>query len=160
MYKNNMYIGFLTTKAKWMMVVYNPKNDAWSNLGLSIKRIAFTRDGGRLIIADDFLFFVHVEHYYSTNATIISIFEMKIEDRLFIPITKFTCTHELFGRGFSHLNLIIGLGNKITMIRYRKDIGITFDVSTNEHQECRNNYVVECTDDFGMYHFKFTSVSP
>ena len=34
MYQNNIYIAFTTTKFEWMMVVYNPKDDAWSNLGL------------------------------------------------------------------------------------------------------------------------------
>ena len=33
MFKNNIYIAFCTI---WMMVVYNPKDDAWNNLGLSI----------------------------------------------------------------------------------------------------------------------------
>ena len=30
MYKNNMYIAFSTLDKKWMMVVYNPKDDSWS----------------------------------------------------------------------------------------------------------------------------------
>ena len=89
MYKNNMYIAFFTLDKKWMMVVYNPKDDAWTNLCLSKKETyclpcAF---GGQLIIADDRLFFVYVDNYYSLNYNnTIAIFEMKIEDRLFIQI--------------------------------------------------------------------------
>ena len=91
MYKNNIYIAFTTTEFEWMMVVYNPKNDAWSNLRLGIQQVDYSKIGARLIIADDRLFFVHTCYYLSIKGTIISIFEIKIEDRLFIPITKITC---------------------------------------------------------------------
>ena len=72
-----------------MMVVYNPKNDAWSNLCLSKEEEEPYAFGERLIIVDDRLFFVYVYNYYPMNNTIVAIFEMKIEDRLFIQITKF-----------------------------------------------------------------------
>ena len=90
-----------------------------------------------MIIADDYLFFVHVVEYYGFKKhIIISIFEMQIEDRLFIPITNFTCTHELFGGGIPQ-NLIIGLGNEITIMKNKNDICFKFNVSINEHQEFR-----------------------
>ena len=88
MYKNNIYIAFTTTELEWMMVIYNPKDDAWSNLGLDIQHSHNLQNGARLIIANDHLFFVHIRDYLSIRGTIISILEIKIEDRLFIPITK------------------------------------------------------------------------
>ena len=96
MYKNNIYLAFITTKDEWMMVVYNPKDDAWSNFGLSIKKTNYVKNGAKLIIEDDCLFFAHVCcDYYFANRTIITINEMKIEDRLLIPITKITWLEEM-----------------------------------------------------------------
>ena len=158
MYKNNMYISFFTLDEKWMMVVYNPKDDAWSNLYLSKEETYYSPYGGRLIIADDRLFFVYIDNYLSRNNTTIAIFEMKIEDRLFIQITKFTCTHDFLGY-FSY-NSIIGLGNKITIMKNIKDIFMTFNMSTNEQQVFRNNNVVECDFEYGKYPYKYTLVSP
>ena len=83
---------------------------------------------------------------------------MKIEDRLFIQITKFTCTHDFLGC-FSY-NSIIGLGNKITVLKNIKDIFMTFNMSTNEQQVFRNNDVAECSCAFGKYPYKYTLVSP
>ena len=160
MYKNNMYMAFSTLDNKWMVVVYNPKDDAWSNPSLSKEEtyyLSYTY-GGRFIIADDRLFFVHVDNYYSLNDTTIAIFELNIEDRLFIQITKFTCKHDFLGC-FSH-NSIIGLGNKITIMKNIKDIFMTFNTSTNEEQVFRNNDVAECSCAFGKYPYKFTLVSP
>ena len=159
MYKNNMYIAFFTLDKKWMMVVYNPKDDAWSNLCLSKEETSCSPHLGRLIIADDRLFFVYVDNYYTRNNTTIAIFEMKIENRLFIQITKFTCTHDFFGC-FS-FNSIIGLGNKIIIMKNIKDIFMTFHMSTNEQvQVFRNNDVAKCSCAFDKYPYKYTLVSP
>ena len=159
MYKNNIYIAFTTTKFEWMMVVYNPKDDAWSNLGLGIRSSECSHYGARLIIANDHLFLAHVCYYTSTRGTIISIFEIKIEDRLFIPITKITCQEKMTNiHGFPY-KFIFGLGNKITIMRNINDVGITFNLSTNELQEFRNNDFRECNF-FGIYPFKYTLVSP
>ena len=95
-------------------------------------------------------FFVVCYGYLSTKATIISIFELKIEDRLLIPITKITCPNENFGV-YPYKN-IFGLGNKITIMRNIKDICITFDVSTNEQHEFRNNDFGRCNA-FDIYPF-------
>ena len=95
MYKNNIYIAFSTLGQNQTMVVYNPKDDAWSNFCLNKEEVNCT--SGRLIIADDCLFYVYVDNDYSMNNTTIAIFEMKIEDRLFIQIIKFTCTHGFLG---------------------------------------------------------------
>ena len=54
---------------------------------------------------------------------------------------------------------IFGLGNKITIIRNINDVGITFDVFTNEQQEFRNNEFEDC-DTIVIYPFKHTLVSP
>ena len=160
MYKNNMYIAFFTLDDKWMMVVYNPKDDAWSNLCLNKEETYSISDAckGRLIIVDDHLFFVSVDNYYSMNSTTIVIFEMKIEDRLFIQITKLTCTHDFLGC-FSH-NSIIGLGNKIIIMKDIKDIFMTFNMSTNEQQVFRNNDVTRFSCGFSKYPYKYTLVSP
>ena len=160
-YKNNMYIAFSTLDEKWMMVVYNPKDDAWSNLCLS-KEETYCLPctfGGQLIIVDDRLFFVYVDNYHSSNNNnIIAIFEMKIEDRLFIQITKFTCTNDF--SGFVSYDSIIGFGNKIIIMNNTKDIFITFNLSTNEQQVFRNNDVAECSCKYGKYPYKYTLVSP
>ena len=143
-----------------MMVVYNPKDDAWSNLCLSKEETfrSFYAFGGRLIIADDRLFFVYVGHYYSMDNTTIEIFEMKIEDRLFIQSTKFTYTFDSL-ECFSY-NSIIGLGNKIIIMKNISNIFMTFNMSTNEQQVFRNNDVAENHFAFGKYPYKYTLVSP
>ena len=160
MYKNNMYIAFSTLDKKCMMVVYNPKDDAWSNICLSKETADYLSyaHGRQLIIADDRLFFVYIDNNYSRNDTTIAIFEMKIEDRLFIQITKFTCTHDFLG--YYSSNSIIGFGDKITIMKNIKDIFMTFNMSTNEQQVFRNNDVAECIFGFGKYPYKYTLVSP
>ena len=159
MYKNNMYIAFLTLDDKWMMVVYNPKDDAWSYLGLNKEETYYSTFGGQLIIANDRLFYVYVDNCYSKNNTTIAIYEMKIEDRLFIQITKFTCTHDFFGY-FSY-NSTYAFGNKIFIMKNIKDIFMTFNISTNEQQQVfRNNNVAKCSCAFGKYPYKYTLVSP
>ena len=158
MYKNNMYIAFFTLDNKWMMVVYNPKDDAWSNLCVTNEKTYCSHFGGRLIIANDRLFFVYLNNYFSSNYTTIAIFEIKIEDRLFIQITKFTCTRDILG--FFSYNSIIGLGNKIIIMKNIKDNFMTFNVSTNEQQVFRNNDVAEYSCAFGKYLYKYTLVSP
>ena len=89
-------------------MVYNLKDDAWSNLGLSRKSTKYIEDGARLIIVDDRLFFAHVCYYPFASKTLISIFEMEIEDRLFIPITKITCPKEMINiKGFPSKFMVI-----------------------------------------------------
>ena len=159
MYKNNIYIAFYTLE-DYKLVVYNPKDDAWSNLCLSKqKTYGFPEGYGvRLIIADDRLFFVYVYNNYSMNRTTITIFEMKIEDRMFIQITQLTCTHDFLG-WFLH-NSIIGLGNKIIIKKDVKDVLMTFNMSTNEQQVFRNNDATRFSWGFSMYPYKYTLVSP
>ena len=157
MYKNNMYIAFSTISLqKWMMVVYNPKDDAWSNLIYEKETDSSCIFKTQLIIANDRLFFVYVKNYLSRDITNIEIYEIKIEDRLFIQITKFTCTHDFLGC-FSY-NSIIGLGNKIIIMKNIKNIFMTFDMSTNE-QVFRNNNVAK-NGEYGKYPYKYTLVSP
>ena len=159
MYKNNMCIAFLTLDDKRMMVVYNPKDDAWSYLGLNKEEIYYSTFVGQLIIADDRLFYVFVDNCYSKNNTTIAIYEMKIEDRLFIQITKFTYTHDFFGY-FSY-NSIYAFGNKIFIMKNIEDIFMIFNMSTNEQQQVfRNNNVAQCSCAFGKYPYKYTLVSP
>ena len=110
-----------------------------------------------MIIASDHLFLAHVCYY--TSFGIISIFEIKIEDRLFVPITKITCQDEMTNICGFPCKFIFGLGNKITIMRNINDVGITFNLSTNEQQEFRNNDFRECKF-FGIYPFKYTLVSP
>ena len=111
-----------------------------------------------MIIVDDRLFFVYVNNFFFNKSTIIVIFEMKIEDRLFIQVTKFTCTHDFLG--FFSYNSIIGLGNKIFIMKNIKDIFMTFNMSTNEQQVFRNNDLAKCSYAFGKYPYKYTLVSP
>ena len=152
MYKNNMYIAFSTLDKNHMMVVYNPKDDSWSNLCLLSKERSYCLSE-RLIIADDRLFFVFIYYYnYTMDNTTIAIFELKIEDRLFIQITKFTCTHDFWGCN------IIGLGDKIIIMI--KNIFMTFNISTNEQQVFRNNDVAENGFQYAKYPYKYTLVSP
>ena len=54
---------------------------------------------------------------------------------------------------------IFGLGNKIVTKKYIEDIGITFNVSTNEKHEFKNN-VFGVYNNFGIYSFKYTLISP
>ena len=63
MYKNNMYIAFLTLDKNQMIVVYNPKDDAWSNICLDKKESYCLpyEFGEQLIIADDRLFYVSIQ---------------------------------------------------------------------------------------------------
>ena len=158
MYKNNMYIAFSTLYNKWIMVVYNPKDDAWSNLCLNKKKTYCLSYDGRLIIVDDRLFFVYINNNLHRDKITMTILEMKIEDRLFIQITKFTCPHDFLG--FFSYNSIFGLGNKITIMKNIKDIFMTFNMSTNEQQVFRNNDFAECISKFGKYPYKYTLVSP
>ena len=117
----------------------------------------YIKDVGRLIIADDRLFFADVCYdYYPRHSSIISIFEMKIEDRLLIPITKITWPNE--NGSFPH-KFIYGLRNKITIMSNKTNIGITFDVSTNEQHKFRHNDFGE-SNSFGIYPFKYTLLSP
>ena len=77
-----------------------------------------------------FVLFSYVcSSYLFARITVKSIFEMKIEDRLLISITKITCPNENFG-GFLYKN-VFKLGNKITIMKNIKDVHITFDVSGN-----------------------------
>ena len=156
MYKNNMYIAFSTLDKKWMMVVYNPKDDSWS-LCLSKEEMDCFPYlyGGRLIIVDDCLFFVYIDNFMDNNT--IAIFELKIEDRLFIQITKFTCTHDVLGC-FAY-NSIYAFGNKIYIMKKIEDIFVTFNMSTNE-QVFRNNDNAKCSCELGKYPYKYTLVSP
>ena len=95
MYKNNMYIAFSTLDEKWMMVVYNPKDDAWSNLNLSQEETYYSPYEGRLIIADDCLFFVSVDNYYFMDNNTIAIFNTIVIDLASILINIHWFHHDV-----------------------------------------------------------------
>ena len=92
MYKDNIYIAFNTSKIEWTIVEYNPTNDVWNNFNQNHEINYILNDEGRLTIANDCLFFVKVCYPRTLNFTFthksISIFELNIEDKLLIPVTK------------------------------------------------------------------------
>ena len=55
---------------------------------------------------------------------------------------------------------IFGFNNKITIMGYKKDVGITYDVCTHEIKEFRNNIAKNCYYGNVIYPFKCTLVSP
>ena len=162
MYKSNIYVAYYTSKAEWMVAVYNPMNDVWNNLNMNIKTLNICHDEGRLIIANDRLFFAQV--CYPRTITFkhksISIFELNIEDRLFIPITIIIRPNDMQYNRYLPSHCIFGINNKITIVGYMKDIVITFDVSTNEEREIGYNYTRIRWYHGHIYPLKYTLVSP
>ena len=176
-YKNNIYmisdIYMRPTLHKVELSVYDPINDAWNKLDLNINIDGsnYHNYDGKLIIANDSLFLVIV---CSLQFDIyILIFEMKIEDRLFIPIIKIIRPRQMQ----SHMgsDLICGLDKKIFIFGYMKDVNITYNVSTNEQEELKyddsrtyvcirsGNHICTCDNTGrkgGFYPFKYTLVSP
>ena len=156
-YKNNIYVAIRTLDKKLMMVVYNPILDLWNNFDTNIK----SNDDGRLIIANDRLFYAQVNFNGTMWNYTISIFEIKIEDKLLIPIIQIIgpfddCTEHGFGPICAEN--IIGIGNKITIMRDNKSI--TYNVCTHE-QEVRNNIVNHWDIHCHVIHpFNYTLVSP
>ena len=178
-YKNNIYmisdIYIRPILHKVELSVYDPINDAWNKLDLNIKIDGsnyFNYDG-KLIIANDSLFFVIVCGVRPD--TYILIFEMKIEDRLLIPIIKIIRPRQMQCNSRMQCDLICGLDKKILIFGYMKDVNITYDVSTNEQEELKyddsrtyvcirsGNHICTCdttTREGGFYPFKYTLVSP
>ena len=85
---------------------------------------------------------------------------MKTEDRLMIPINKII--HSRVNRQCEiHLpcRFKIGLGDKIIIIGYIKDIGITYDVFTYEQEEFININMGNIYY-YSIHPFKYTLLSP
>ena len=160
-YKNDIYVAISTLGKKLMMLVYNPIHDLWNKFNTNIER---NDNIGRLIIANGRLFYAQV-CYLDTimqNSTAISIFEMNIEDKLLIPMIQIMCPKEMeCDEGCMKAGFTFGFNNKITIMAYKKDVGITYDVCTHEQKEFRNNIALEKKYYVGdMYPFKYTLVSP
>ena len=157
-YKNNIYVATSTLEYKWVMVVYSPVHDAWNKFDTNIER---KDDNGRLIIANDHLFYAQDDFNITIRNSTISIFEMKIEDKLLIPIIQISYpSKKPYYLWTSRPNYIFGFGNKITIMKYKKDVGITYDVCTHEQEEFRNNIAINCKYCDVLYPFKCTLVSP
>ena len=61
--------------------------------------------------------------------------------------------------GYMPHNLLFGFGNKICIIEYIRQVGIAYDISTNEQQEFRNNSIEK--DNYCKIHpFWYILVSP
>ena len=160
-YKNDIYVAISTPRKKLvMMVVYNPIHDLWNMFDINIE--SFYGKYERLIIANGHLFYVQVCDLDTTmqNST-ISIFEMNIEDKLLIPMIQFLCPKEMqCDERYFQAGFIFGFNNKITIMAYRKDVGITYDVCTHEQEEFRNNIAKNCLYNDVIYALKCTLISP
>ena len=151
-YKNNIYVVFNTPKYKVMMVVYDPRIDTWNSLDLNIKNYERILDG-KLIIADDHLFFVQINGMENN----MFIFEVKNEDRLLISIIKVIQLRQTQLHSF---HSIFGFGNKITMIDFREQIGFTYNVDTNKQESFKVNKNFYINDVRKSQPFIYTLVSP
>ena len=158
-YRNNIYVAFATSKVEWMITVYNPMNDVWNNVNRNYKLVNYQ---GRLIIANDRLFFAQVcyPRTYAFVYKFISIFEIKIKDRLLIPITHIIQLEDMQYNKDSSSHCIFGIGNKITIVGYMKGFVITFDVSTNEQEEIGYNDIESIWNHTRIYPPKYTLISP
>ena len=158
-YKNNIYVAISTPRNKLLMVVYNPIHDLWNKLDTNIESYY---DKGRLMIANGCLFYAQACDSDTTmqNST-ISIFEMNIEDKLLIPMIQILCPNEMQRKEWAMQGkYIFGFNNKITLMAYKKDVGITYNVCTHEQKEFRNNIAKSCLHGDVIYPFKCTLVSP
>ena len=159
-YKNDIYVAISTLERKLIMVVYNPIHDLWNTF--DTKKECFY-DTGRLIIANGRLFYAQVCDLNTTmqNSTIL-IFEMNNEDKLLIPMIQIWCPKEMQQDGKQNMQAecIFGFNNKIIIMAYKKDVGITYDVCTHEQKEFRNNIAKNCLHGNVIYPFKCTLVSP
>ena len=158
-YKNNIYVAISTSEKKLVMVVYNPIHDLWNTFDSNIESYD---NYGRLIIANGRLFYVQVCDLDTTmqNST-ISIFEIIIEDKSLIPIIQIMCPKEMqCHKRYMQAKFIFGFNNKITIMAYKKDVGITYDVCTHEQKEFRNSIAKNYLYDDVIYPFKYTLVSP
>ena len=182
-YKNNIYVAFqtsiyewmiATSIYEWMIAVYNPVNDVWNNFNQNHEmNCKLNDDDGRLIIANDRLFFAQVcyprRNTFLYNNKSISIFEINIENRLLIPITKIIQPQDMEYNRYLTTHCIFGLNNKIIIVGFMKDLVITFDVSSNEQEEIGYNNIIfgyhytknKSTWNYDhIYPFKYTLVSP
>ena len=158
-YKNDIYVAISTPRKKLMMVVYNPIHDLWNTFDTNIES---DDHNGRLAIANGHLFYAQVCDLDITmqNST-ISIFEINLEDKLLIPIIQIRCPKEMQSEWYMPTKIIFGFNNKITIMAYKKDVGITYNVCTHEQKEFRYNIIdkKELYIDV-IYPFKCTLVSP
>ena len=156
-YKNDIYVAISTPRKKLlMMVVYNPIHDLWNMFDTNIE--SYHGDYGRLIIANGRLFYAQVccLDFTMQNST-ISIFEMNIEDKLLIPMIQFLSPKEMkLNEQLFQPKFIFGFNNKITIMAYKKDVGITYDVCTHEQKEFRNNIAKKNLYDDVIYALKCT----
>ena len=156
-YKNDIYVA-ISTRMKLMMVVYNPIHDLWNKFDTNIE--SFYDNYGRFIIANGRLFYAQVLDITMQNST-ISIFEMNTKDKLLIPMIQILCPKEMQrDERIMQAGFIFGFNNKITIMAYKKDVGITYDVCTHEQKEFRNNIIEIFLYDDVIYPFKCTLVSP
>ena len=143
-----------------MMVVYNPIHDVWNTFDTNIESFYGC---GRLIIANGRLFYAQIcDLGIILQNNKISIFEMNIEDKLLIPMIQIRCPKEMQCDGWCmQAKFIFGFNNKITIMAYKTDVGITYDVCTHEQKEFRNNIAKNCLyGESVIYPFKCTLVSP
>ena len=155
-YKNNIYIAISTSQKKLMMVVYNPIHDLWNTFDTNIES---NNNNGRLIIANGRLLYAQV--CTTMQNSTISIFEMNIEDKLLIPMIQILYPKEMqCDERYMQAKFILGFNNKITIMAYKKDVGITYNVCTHEQKEFRNNITNKCLYNDVIYPFKCTLVSP
>ena len=89
-------------------------------------------------------------------------FKINTKYRFLIPIIKITLLVEMqYCKCFqSEYVIIFGLGNKITIIGYKKEVDIIYNVSTNKEEDFirkmeRNNFAST-----SICPFKYTLVSP
>ena len=159
MYKNQLYVVYWTSKFELMMKVYNPINDIWIKFDQIIKQIG-THPMGRLIVILDCLFLVSFAFSFSfLLKNWISIFEVKTEDRLMIPIVNILQPIQMQWHGVFLCEFIFNIRNKIIIVNHEKHISITYDVFTNKQEEFINNNI--CRFNFNsIYPFKYTLVSP
>ena len=115
-----------------------------------------------MIIANDHLFDIQVSDLDTIlQNSRISIFEMKIEDKLLIPIIQIMFPKEMqCDEWIMQAKFIFGIGNKITIMGYQKDVGITYNACAHEQEEFRNNVASNCKYCNVIYPYKCTLVSP
>ena len=155
--KNDINVAICTPDKKLMMAVYNPILDLWNNFDTNIES---NDDNKRLIIANGCLFYAQIDFNDTIGNHTSSIFEMKIEDKILIPIIQIINPLE---RGYPNVirsSLIFGFSNEITIMRYKKDIGLTYNVCTHEQEEFRNNIFGNCKYGGVIYRFKCIIVLP
>ena len=128
------------------MVVYNPIHDLWNMFDTTIES---SDHNGRLVIANGRLFYAQVCDLDTImQNSKISIFEMNIEDKLLIPMIQIWCPKEMqCDERYMQAKFIFGFNNKTTIMAYKKDVGITYNVCThfNSHPGVPCFYSPSCS---------------